>query len=331
MCRRCSRLVGEVVEPGFVMTHTQRDIPRELPWRGIKEPEWRAVLAAAAALNRSDNEDQLLSEVCEAAVDAGGFLLAWYGRVLHNGHFRLHSVAASGPAVDYLEEFRISWDDEVMPGSPGGMAVATSQPVFTRDVLTDPAFAAWKDRATTFGIRSLVSFPVFVHHELDGVFTIYAAEPDVFDDVATTILSTLSGQVGVGLEKLRAAARLSDALEGTIRVLTRALEARDPYTAGHQAAVSALAEQIAIALGLSDREVQGIRLAALVHDVGKIGVPTELLLKPGHLRPAEMALIREHVAIGEEVMSTVDFPWPIGSHHRAAPLNGSMALAIREG
>ena len=206
------------------------------------------------------------------------------------------------------------------------MAVATSQPVFTRDVLTDPAFAAWKDRATTFGIRSLVSFPVFVHDELDGVFTIYAAEPDVFDDMATTILSTLSGQVGVGLERLRAAARLSDALEGTIRVLTRALEARDPYTAGHQAAVSALAEQIAIALGLSDREVQGIRLAALVHDVGKIGVPTELLLKPGNLRPAEMALICEHVAIGEEVMSTVDFPWPIGTiigqHHERVDGSG---------
>ena len=90
--------------------------------------------------------------------------------MLHNGRFRLHSVAASGPAVDYLDEFKITWDDEVAPGSPGGMAVATSQPVFTRDVLTDPAFVAWKDRATTFGIRSLVSFPVLVHHELDGVF-----------------------------------------------------------------------------------------------------------------------------------------------------------------
>jgi putative two-component system response regulator len=90
--------------------------------------------------------------------------------------------------------------------------------------------------------------------------------------------------------------------------------------------VSALAEQIAIRLGLRDMEVQGIRLAALVHDVGKIGVPTELLLKPGHLRPAEMALICEHVAIGEEVMSAVDFPWPvatiIGQHHERVDGSG---------
>ena len=82
---------------------------------------------------------------------------------------------------------------------------------------------------------------------------------------------------------------------------------------------------------LGDREVQGIRLAALVHDVGKIGVPTELLLKPGHLRPAEMALICEHVAIGEEVMSTVDFPWPIGTiigqHHERFDGSGYPARA----
>jgi putative nucleotidyltransferase with HDIG domain len=301
------------------MTHASSGLPGELPWRAIKEPEWRAVLAATAALARSDNEDRLLDEVCHAAVDAGGYLLAWYGRVVHNGVFRLHAAAATGPAVEYLDEFKVSWIDQESPGSPGGMAVATSQPVFTRDILTDPAFDEWRDRAVRFGIRSLVSFPVVVGGELDGVLTIYSGAPDVFDDTSTAILATLRDQVGMGIERLRAASRLTDALEGTIRVLSRALEARDPYTAGHQAAVSALAEQIAIRLGLDDMEVQGIRLAALVHDVGKIGVPTELLLKPGTLRPVEMALICEHVAIGEEVMSAVDFPWPvsaiIGQHH----------------
>lgn len=290
-----------------------------LNWRAVKEPEWRAVLASTAALARSDSEDVLLQEVCDAAVNAGGYLLAWYGRVLTNGHFQLASVSSSGPEQDYLEEFTVTWGHGVTTNSPGGMAVDAREPVFTEDILTDDRFAPWRDKALEHGIRSLVSIPVFVQETLDGVLTIYAADVGVFDATATAILSTLCRHVGVGVEKLRAASRIDDALEGTIRVLTRALEARDPYTAGHQAGVSALAEHIAIRLGMDDHDVQGVRLAALVHDVGKIAIPTELLLKPARLRPTELNLIRDHAAIGEEVMSDVDFPWPIativGQHH----------------
>lgn len=299
--------------------------PDALPWRAVKEPEWRAVLAASAALARSDSDEELLAEVCEAAVHAGGYLLAWYGRVVRNGEFKLVTIAACGPIVDYLDEFKVTWSDEISPASPGGMAISTNEPVFTLDVRTDPAFADWLARATKFGIRSLVSFPVFVHRQFDGVLTIYSSAPHVFDETATAILANMCQDVGLGMERLRAAARMTDALEGTIRLLTRALEARDPYTAGHQAAVSALAEQIAIRLGLNDGDVEAVRMAGLVHDIGKIGVPTELLTKPGQLRPVEMALIHEHVAIGEEVLSSIDFPWPLATivaqHHER--LDGS--------
>lgn len=301
------------------MTFHENETHEALPWRAIKEPEWRAVLASTAALARSDTEDVLLQEVCNAAVTAGGYLLAWYGRVLTNGHFQLASVSSAGPEQGYLEEFTVTWGHGVTTNSPGGMAVDAREPVFTEDILTDGRFAPWRDKALEHGIRSLVSIPVFVHETLDGVLSIYAADVGAFDATATAILSTLCHHVGVGMEKVRAASRINDALEGTIRVLTRALEARDPYTAGHQAGVSALAEHIAIRLGMDDLDVQGVRLAALVHDVGKIAIPTELLLKPGRLRPTEMNLIRDHAAIGQEVLADVDFPWPIativGQHH----------------
>ena len=205
------------------------------------------------------------------------------------------------------------------------MAVDSGGPIFTRDIQTDPTFEAWRNRAVHHGICSLVSIPVFVSGELDGVLTIYSNTLGQFDEVATSVLTTLSGHVGVGMERLRAAARINDALESTIRVLTAALEARDPYTAGHEASVAALSEQIAIAMGMDDFQCQGIRLAALVHDIGKIGIPTELLTKPTKLRETEMALIREHVVIGEEVLASIDFPWPIvtsvAQHHER--LDGS--------
>ena len=318
-----------------------------LPWRAIKEPEWRAVLASNAALARTDTEDALLTEICRSAVEAGGYMLAWYGRIVSNGEFRVNAIASAGGSVQYLDELSLTWDRRVTVHTQAGVAVNSGHPVFTDDVLTDELFGPWRERAIDFGIRSLVSIPVFVAGNVDGVLTIYSNEANGFDNTALSILTTLCEHIGVGIEKNRAAMRINDALEGTIRVLTRALEARDPYTAGHQSGVAALAEQIAVRLGLDDMQVQGIRLAALIHDVGKIGVPTELLVKPGTLRPAEMNLIREHAAIGEEVVSTIDFPWPIatmvGQHHErcdgsgyprgltaAGTLRGSRIIAVAD-
>ena len=299
---------------------------RPLPWRAIKEPEWRAVLASNAALARTDTEDSLLIEICQSAVEAGGYLLAWYGREVVNGEVRILAIASAGTSQDYLDDLRLTWEKEAAGFSRAGLANDSYEPVFTNDVFADELFAPWRDRAREFGIRSLVSIPVCVSGEVDGFLTIYSSDADVFDSTATSILSTLCQHIGLGLEKLRVAARINDALEGTIRVLSRALEARDPYTAGHQSGVAALAEQIAVRLGLDDDDVQGIRLAALIHDIGKIGVPTELLVKPGKLRPAEMNLIREHAAIGEEVLSTIDFPWPIvdmvAQHHERCDGSG---------
>jgi len=297
-----------------------------LPWRAIKEPEWRAVLASNAAMARTDTEEGLITEICESAVVAGGYMLAWYGRVQSNGHFRVDAIASAGASRQYLDELTLTWGRHVTPHAQAGVAVNSGHPVFTDDVLTDELFEPWRERATDFGIRSLVSIPVFVTGKVDGVLTIYSADAHGFDGTAMSILATLGEHIGVGIAKNRAAMRINDALEGTIRVLTRALEARDPYTAGHQSGVASLAEQIAIRLGLDDQEVQGIRLAALIHDVGKIGVPTELLVKPGKLRPTEMNLIREHAMIGEEVVSTIDFPWPIatmvGQHHERCDGSG---------
>ncbi len=113
-----------------------------LPWRAVLEPEWRAVLAATASLARSDSEDVLLNEVCEAAVRAGGYRLAWYGRILTNGHLELVAVSSAGPEQSYLEEeFSVSWGHGVTTNSPGGMAVDFGGPVFSHDILTDERFA----------------------------------------------------------------------------------------------------------------------------------------------------------------------------------------------
>jgi putative two-component system response regulator len=115
------------------------------------------------------------------------------------------------------------------------------------------------------------------------------------------------------------------ALQGVIQVISLIIETRDPYTAGHQRGVADLARAIARLMGLPPERLEGIRLAALVHDLGKISIPAEILAKPFRLTEAEMSMIRIHPQSGYEILKKVEFPWPIAQivlqHHER--LDGS--------
>ncbi|HZX31486.1 MAG TPA: HD domain-containing phosphohydrolase [Rhodocyclaceae bacterium] len=119
--------------------------------------------------------------------------------------------------------------------------------------------------------------------------------------------------------------RILDILQQTVMALGRAIEMRDPYIDGHQKRVSLLAEAIARELGLPEEDAEGIRFAALIHDIGSIRIPSEILCKPGPLKSIEYAIIKSHPQAGFELVQEVDFPWPIAEtilqHHER--LDGS--------
>jgi putative nucleotidyltransferase with HDIG domain len=114
-------------------------------------------------------------------------------------------------------------------------------------------------------------------------------------------------------------------MEATIEALAATAEMRDPYTAGHQRHVAELAVAIAQHLGLEQSRVHAIHLAAIVHDIGKIKIPTELLTKPTRLTSIESQLLQTHVEAGYDILKNIDFPWPIAEivrqHHER--LDGS--------
>lgn len=121
------------------------------------------------------------------------------------------------------------------------------------------------------------------------------------------------------------ASKLEKALEDTLEALAAVLEQRDPYTAGHQKHVGMLAVLIGRELGFNAERLHALNLAAIVHDLGKIQIPVEILTKPGRLNEAEFALVKEHPLIGYQILKNIDFPWPIADivvqHHEA--LDGS--------
>jgi putative two-component system response regulator len=113
--------------------------------------------------------------------------------------------------------------------------------------------------------------------------------------------------------------RLRRTLEETASALASALEKRDPFTAGHQRRVAHLACTIAGKMGLPDHQIEGIRIAGILHDIGKISVPAEILSKPGRLTEIEFSMIKDHPNVGYEILKNIEFPWPIAQitlqHH----------------
>jgi hypothetical protein len=119
--------------------------------------------------------------------------------------------------------------------------------------------------------------------------------------------------------------RLRKALEGTVSAIGAMTETRDPYTAGHQRRVSDLARTIAAEMGLAPDQIDGILTAGMIHDIGKIVIPAEILCKAGKLTEIELSLIRNHVQAGYDILKEIEFTWPIArmvlEHHER--MNGS--------
>ena len=139
---------------------------------------------------------------------------------------------------------------------------------------------------------------------------------------------TLSLAIDAGLEQYKlvilkqenhALRRLRSAMDGIIKGFSTIVETRDPYTAGHQERVKNLSVAIAGEMGLEKDRITSLRLAAMVHDIGKIYVPADFLNKPGKLSDVEYSILRTHPKIGQDILKSVDFVWPISEfvaqHH----------------
>ena len=132
------------------------------------------------------------------------------------------------------------------------------------------------------------------------------------------LLQSVSTEVAVNIDNARLYesikrkhSELQKAMEGVIHAVSLVMETRDPYTAGHQRRVAELARAIAKEMGLSEWQIMGIHIAGLLHDVGKVAVPTEILSKPGKINQYEFSLIKNHCRVGYEILQRIDFPWPV--------------------
>ncbi|MDA3935833.1 MAG: response regulator [Actinomycetota bacterium] len=143
-------------------------------------------------------------------------------------------------------------------------------------------------------------------------------DTDVLKEYNARLVSKLEGQLlevqetRVDLETT--VKQLSEMVDGAVTAIAKLVEARDPYTSGHQERVSALAETISRTMTGDESFTQGVRLAGLIHDIGKIYVPAEILSKPRRLTPAEFSLVKVHPQVAYDVLASIAFPWPIADY-----------------
>ena len=193
--------------------------------------------------------------------------------------------------------------------------------------------------AAECGYQSVISLPLKANLATIGVLNIYSAQPDAFDRAAVNLLESQVLSLGFGVEALRAETNaertkkvlkktresLLRSLEGTVYAMSKTAEARDSYTAGHQKRVTSISLAIAEEMKLKKKQKDAIKFGAIVHDIGKIQIPSDLLSKPTALTPLEFELIKSHAEIGYQILKDIDFPWPVAEiayqHHER--LDGS--------
>jgi putative nucleotidyltransferase with HDIG domain len=293
----------------------------------------RTLSAGNEVLVRTSDEETLLRDMCRVIVESGGYRMAWVGYAEDDAAKTVRPVAQFGPAEGYVENLNLTWDEADPRGrGPTGTAIRTHRPVVALDIANEPTFAPWRDAALKRGLGSSIALPLIENGRTLGSLNIYAAEPVAFDEQEISLLQELASDLAYGIFSLRtrqerhnSEARLRENLVETIRAVSRTVEKRDPYTAGHQQRVAELVVAIAQELGLDAGRIEGLRLGALIHDIGKIYVPAEILNRPGMLTEAEFTIIKSHPQVGYDIVKDVHFPWPLAQmilqHHER--LDGS--------
>ena len=155
------------------------------------------------ALIRSKNEQELLDDVCEIVVKEGGYRLAWVGYAKHDEEKSVLPTAQAGFEVGYLETLNITWADTERGRGPAGTSIRTGKPRISRNILTDPDFAPWREEARKRGYASVIGLPIITKRGESGSITVYSSEPDAFDETETSFLTELADDVAYGIDTLR--------------------------------------------------------------------------------------------------------------------------------
>jgi len=289
-------------------------------------------------LVRANDETKLLLDICQIIVNLGGYKFAWVGFVSHDKEKTIRPVAYAGYERGYLDVVRINVAKKER--DPVSQAVLTGKPTAIKNLATSPAREHWQEEAVKRGYAAMIALPLSEDSRIFGSLNIFSGEPDVFDAEEVKLLKELADDLAYGIialqtrgqskksaeELQRSYKKLRKIFEQTVNALASAVGKRDPYTTDHQRRVTILACAIAKDMGLTEEQINGLRLAGMLHDIGKLAVPSEILSKPTRLSDAEFTIIKTHPRVASDILKAIEFPWPIAEivleHHERIDASG---------
>ena len=299
----------------------------------------KAISAVNNTIVHAEQEEQLLKMVCKNIVEIGGYTLAWIGYLPEEPGQKVRVVAEAGNNHGYTNKLNIYLNDPKRNKGPVGTDIRRGRTVIGRNLKTDPDFAPWAKSALRRGYKSCIAIPLSIDTVTFGALNIYSSDMGVFNAEEVNLLDGMAENVAHAITALRtretvkettaqleaSLVKMKNLLMQAVSSLGTVLDIRDPFTSGHQRKAVCLATAMAAEMGLPSEQVEGIAVAANLHDIGKINVPSEILSKPGKLSEVEFSLIRTHPQAGYQIIKDIDFPWPVAEtvlqHHER--LNGS--------
>ncbi len=292
----------------------------------------RTISAGNQTLIHATDEKSLLHDMCEVAVQVGGYRMAWIGYARDDAGKTIEQMAQAGFETGCPNLTPLTWDEKKHEACPASRAIIAGKPEVVQDIGSDPKASLWRENARKYSYASCIALPLMDGARAFGVLLLFDDKVNVFDADELKLLEEMAGDLAFGILTLRVKVahrehelRLQQNMLQTVEAIASIVEMRDPYTSGHQGRVAALAQEIARQMGLPEEQMHAIHLAGLVHDLGKIQVPAEILSKPGKLTEIEYSMIKLHPQAGYDILKGIDFSWPIAQmvlqHHER--LDGS--------
>ncbi len=187
-----------------------------------------------------------------------------------------------------------------------GFCIMQRQAVISHDLGVEDRFRS-PHNVRSLGVRSLMAVPLLIGVRAIGAMVFYSFGPYEFQADEINLAQAIANQTAVALERMKLVDDLSISYDRTLSALVAALDARDKETEGHSKRVVAYTLALARAMGLPEDQLQDIARGALLHDIGKIGVPDGILHKPGKLSDEEWAIIRKHPEWGKQILEGIPF------------------------
>ncbi|MBE3113359.1 MAG: PAS domain S-box protein [Actinobacteria bacterium] len=293
----------------------------------------RAIRNINQLIFKEKDREGLIKGVCNSLTETRGYYSSFI--VLLDEEGKIDTYAEAGLGKDFLPMLERLKRGELT--TFGQIALKQEEVVIIKDPASAcpdcPLAQVCSDRGSVMTVRLGRDGKIY------GVMSVSIPTHFITDKEEQALFMEAAGDVALGLNSIEMEKKLDKqthdlkqrvkelkrAMDATIETMSKIVEAKDPYTAGHQQRVSQLTTAIAKELNLSQDKVEGIRIASLIHDIGKIGLPTEILSKPTKLSDIEFSLIKEHSQIGYDILKSIDFSYPVAQivlqHHER--LNGS--------